>query len=163
MTKIKQILSIGLLSLISTSAFAATATQNFQVTATVEGSCKINSTGELSFGTYDPLSTTDKEATNTISITCSNGTSYSIGLDGGSTGDIDNRAMAGGTDNLAYQIYQDSSHSTVWGNTPGTDTIDGTASSSSDSIDLTGYGVIPAEQDVAADDYSDTITATVTY
>ena len=31
---------------------------------------------------------------------------------------------------VGYQIYQDSSHATVWGNTQGTDTVGGTGTGS---------------------------------
>ena len=159
----KKILSISAILALSLNLSAATATTNFNVTATVASSCQINSASELAFGTYDPLSATDVESTNTISITCSNGTAYSVGLDGGSSTDVNGRTMEGGTDSLSYAIYSDAAKTTIWGNTVGTDTIDGTSSSSSSTIDLTGYGVLTAGQDVVPDNYTDTIVATVTY
>jgi spore coat protein U-like protein len=160
----KKILSMAsILALTSGSLFANTDSSDFKVTATVESSCEIKSASELAFGDYDPLATDAKEATNTIQITCSSGTAYSVGLNGGNEGDVNARKMANGDDKLTYAIYLDSDKETVWGETEGTDTIDGTAESSSDTIDLTGYGVLDSEQDVPAGDYEDTITAIVSY
>jgi spore coat protein U-like protein len=66
----------------------------------------------------------------------------------------------GNTRYLSYFLYQDSGHSTVWGNTAGTgkdDTGDGTAKA------LTVYGVIPKNQNLPASSYTDTVVATVTF
>jgi spore coat protein U-like protein len=62
---------------------------------------------------------------------------------------------------LSYAMYQDSGHTTNWGNTVGTDTKSGTGNGSAQT--LTVYGNLAAGQYPAAGSYSDTITATVTY
>jgi spore coat protein U-like protein len=157
----KKILSIAAILALSTgSLFADTATQNFQVTATVASSCQINSASELAFGTYDPLSSTDKEATNTISITCSTGTHYDVGLDDGLNSDAGARNMSDGSNNLNYEIYTDSGKTTPWNST---NLVSGDATSSSTAIDLVGYGTLTAGQDVPEGSYSDTIVATISY
>jgi spore coat protein U-like protein len=99
-----------------------------------------------------------------VSVTCSNGTSYNVGLNAGtaSGATVTTRAMSGpGSATLNYSLYQDSSHSTNWGNSVGTDTVLGTAIGAVQT--LTIYGQVPANQYPAAGSYSDTITATITY
>jgi spore coat protein U-like protein len=62
---------------------------------------------------------------------------------------------------LGYSLYQNLGHSTNWGNTIGTDTETGTGNGALQP--LTVYGQLPAGQIVALGNYTDTITATVTY
>ena len=62
---------------------------------------------------------------------------------------------------LAYSLFSNSAMTTNWGNTVGTDTSAGTGTGAAQT--LTVYGKIPAGTAPAADGYSDTITATVTY
>jgi spore coat protein U-like protein len=66
----------------------------------------------------------------------------------------------GATDYLTYELYQNSAHSTVWGNTSGTgvaNTGNGTQQS------ITVYGTVDAGQNVPAGSYSDTVVATVSF
>jgi spore coat protein U-like protein len=155
------LLGFAVLGLTSTSAFATTQTTTFAVTASVQGSCTISATG-LSFGAYTG---TALPGTSTISVNCTGGTTYNVGLNPGtSTGaTVTTRKMTGqflnGT--LAYSLFSNSGRSTNWGNTVGTDTVAGTGSGAAQT--LTVYGNIPAGTAPAADGYSDTITATVTY
>lgn len=144
---------------------AATDTTTFQVTATVDDACSVSATN-LAFGTYDP-NTGDLNGTSTITASCTEGTTYDIGLDAGlnaANASGTTRAMVGATNTtayLSYELYSDSARSTVWGDTVGTDTVSGTASAADD--DHTVYGQIPGGQFVPADSYSDTIAVTITY
>jgi spore coat protein U-like protein len=152
--------------MVSAPAFATTATTTFAVTASVQGTCTISATG-LSFGAYTG---TALPGTSTITVTCSGGTTYNVGLNAGmATGaTVTTRKMTGtyhgGT--LAYSLFSDSGRSVNWGNTVGTDTVAGTGTGTvtgGNPQTLTVYGNIPAGTAPAADGYADTITATVTY
>ncbi|MGD0890971.1 MAG: spore coat U domain-containing protein [Terracidiphilus sp.] len=149
------------LGLTSTSAFATTATTPFTVSATVQGSCTISATN-LSFGAYTG---TAISANSTITVNCTGGTTYNVGLNPGTSTNatVTTRKMTGqykgGT--LAYGLFQNSGFSTNWGQTVGTDTEPGTGINANQT--LTVYGNVPAGTAPAADGYFDTITATITY
>ena len=144
----------------SMPASASTATTTFNVTATVQATCLI-SASNLGFGTYSGSAIA---TTTTLSVTCTNSTTYNVGLNAGTaTGaTVTTRAMTGpGAATLSYALYQDSGHSTNWGNTVGTDTKSGTGNGSAQT--LTVYGNLTGAQYPAPGSYSDTITATITY
>lgn len=146
------------------SAPAATATDTFQVTANVLGSCSVSAT-DLAFGDYTPTSGTPLDQTSTVSVTCTTGTTYDVGLNEGlndyGNGVTGRRMVYATTNFLAYALYSDSGRTTNWGNTVDTDTVDGTGNGSAQ--DITVYGRVPINQYVTAGGYSDTITVTVTY
>jgi spore coat protein U-like protein len=137
----------------------STATQSFNVSVTVLSGCTITAT-TLAFGIYTGSLI---NSTSTVSVTCTNTTPYNVGLNAGTaTGaTVTTRKMQNGTHLLAYALYQNSGHSTNWGNTVGTDTEAGTGSGALQA--LTVYGQLPAGQVVTQGYYTDTITATVTY
>jgi spore coat protein U-like protein len=143
-------------------ANAATATTTFAVTAAVSQTCLVVAT-PLAFGTYDPTSATPTDGTTTVTVTCTTATPYNVGLSaGGGTGaTVASRKMTSGSNLLNYTLYQTAAHTTVWGQTVGTDTIAGTATGLP--IAYTVYGRIPAQQSVGSGAYTDTITVTVTY
>ncbi len=154
---------LPLLAMASPPAYADTATATFQVTATVIATCTVSAT-DLAFGNYDPVTATPTSGTSTVAVTCTNGASYTVGLDNGGHFSSSTRHMIGGfggTEELAYGLYQDSGHSTAWGNTIGVDTYAGTGTGAAQN--LTVYGLIPAQQAVHTGAFSDTINVTVTY
>jgi spore coat protein U-like protein len=141
---------------------AATASTTFLVSATVLSFCAVVAT-PLVFGNY---SGAQLDATNTISVTCTAGTSYTVGMNGGTgTGNsITARKMTktAGTDLLNYSLFTDSSHSVNWGDLVGTNAPTGSGTGLSQPF--TVYGRIPANQLTAtAGAYTDLITVTVTY
>jgi spore coat protein U-like protein len=153
---------VGLLGTLAFNlpAVAATATTTMAVTATVDATCQISAT-PLAFGSYTGAQT---DATSTLTVTCSNTTPYNVGLDAGlATGaTVTSRAMTGpASATLAYALFQETTRTTNWGNTVGTDTVTGTGNGSAQG--LTVYGRVAAGQFVTPGAYSDTITATVTY
>lgn len=142
--------------------FASSGNAFFLVSATVLPSCVVTAT-PLAFGTY--TSTADSLQTNTLSVTCTVGTTYKVGLNAGQgTGaTTTNRKMTGltvTTSTLNYSLYSNSGRTTNWGN-QSSDSVSGTGTGLPQS--LTVYGKIPSGQNVAADTYNDTITVTVTY
>jgi spore coat protein U-like protein len=140
---------------------AASISTTFNVTATVQASCGVTA-ADLDFGAYMPGS--DAANDTTIDVTCTNGTAYTIALDGGSVAhDVTARQMSdSGSNRLSYELYTDSSFATVWGDgTLATATISGTGNGAAQPA--TVYGRVPAGQYVPATNYADQITVKVTY
>jgi spore coat protein U-like protein len=163
---------VSLLSIAAASSIdAATSTANLAVNATVTASCSLSTTA-VAFGAYDSLGTNASAAltgTGAITATCTAGASTTITLGQGSnanTGSTDAapaRRMSDGQATphyLTYSLYQDTNHTTVWGNTAGTGaafTGTGTATS------VTVYGSVPAAQTPPPGSYSDLVVATITF
>ena len=164
----KQILKSTLIAaaglLFANSAMAAgTDTATFQVTAIVADSCRVTAT-DLDFGAYDSVAATALDGTSTITVTCTAQTPYTIGLDAGTgTSAVTTRTMTGdgaGTQ-LDYELYTETSRTTVWGDIGGT--IVAQSALTGGPLDYTVYGQIPASQYVPAANYADTINVTVDY
>src|ERR1700712_238081 len=151
-------LLVGSLAIPTASpAQATTATTTIAVSALVLSFCTIVAL-PLTFGNYTSALISTSSS---VTVTCSNGTTYNVGLDVGSgTGaSVATRKMTFGTSLLNYVLYSDVAHTTLWGPTPGTNTVAGTATGLPQVIPV--YGQIPASQTVAAGTYLDTVTATV--
>lgn len=145
------------------SAAAASTTTTFAVNSTVNAACAVLASS-LSFGLYDPASSTATSGTTNLTVTCTNGTTYTVGLDEGvgSGATVAQRKMSAGTaTDMNYSLYTDAAHTSVWGETIGTNTVAGTGSGGAQS--LTIYGMIPAQQTVQPGVFADTITVTLTY
>jgi spore coat protein U-like protein len=130
------------------------------VTGSVAAICTV-SAGTLGFGAY---SGTAVNAAAAISVNCSNGAAYQVGLSGGGYQSGSTRRMAGpGISRLSYQLFSDSARLTPWGD--GSAQLGarrgGTGSGGAQS--LTVYGRIPAGQSPAAGSYSDSVVVTVEY
>jgi spore coat protein U-like protein len=156
----KLIIVLGqvLLLFISSRALASSkASATFQVIDVAPSSCNITVTN-LFFGNYTG---TQLDETSTITVTCTKGKAYSVGLNAGlgSGATLASRIMSSGSDALTYGLYQDSNRTLNWGNTVGNDTVSGTGSGSTQNIPV--YGRIPANQIAPAGTYSDTVTVTV--
>ncbi|KUY53554.1 MULTISPECIES: spore coat U domain-containing protein [unclassified Burkholderia] len=141
-----------------------TATAQFNVTLTIQANCAI-AANPLAFGSSGVLTAAINQQT-TVSVTCSNSTPYNIGLDAGSVSGstVSSRLMAGTTSGntsttVGYQLYQDSGHTTVWGNTQGTDTVGGTGTGSAQVLNV--YGQVPTQATPKPDTYQAAVTATV--
>ena len=101
------------------------------------------------------------DQSSTITVTCTTGAAYNVGLDGGGSGNINARRMINGTNNVGYQLYSNSARTNVWGNTVGTDTVAGSGNGTSQT--LTVYGRVPPQTTPVAAVYNDTVNVTVTY
>lgn len=144
-------------------AAADTDQTTFDVTATVIDSCDVTAQ-DLDFGDYDPVSGAALDAATTLSVTCTFGADYDVGLSAGLGAGATYAARKmtnGGTDTLTYALYRDAGRSQIWGETIGSNTVSGTGTGAAQSIDV--YGRAPIAQTAPADDYDDTITVTVTY
>jgi spore coat protein U-like protein len=146
-------------------ASAASTSANLPVSATVVNNCTI-STAALAFGSYDPVAgnlAADLNATGTVTIACTKGATTTIGLGLGSNASGATRRLTDGVSNfLVYEMYQDSTRTTVWGNS-GSALLTPAAAPSKTARSFTVYGRIPANQDIPAGNYSDTVTATVNF
>lgn len=146
---------VVLAALSAGESLAATTGTTFSVTATVAATCVV-SASDLDFGAYDP-SAGNHDSTTTVSVTCTNGTAYSVDLDNGSNYVTGRRMTDGLLHYLAYDLYSDSSHLIAWN-------TGGAASSGTGSAQAyTVYGRISGGQYVTPASYTDTITVTVNY
>lgn len=146
------------------TASAATATGSLTVNASVASVCLI-SNGALNFGSYDPTSGSVLNGSTTVTLTCTLGTAYNIGLDAGagSGATVALRKMTSSGNTLGYRLFRDAGRTLNWGNTALTDTLDGTSSAASLTNTITIYGQIPASSAVPTGSYTDTVAITVTY
>jgi spore coat protein U-like protein len=135
------------------------------VSASVSKNCTI-ATAAVSFGAYSPVganSTAPLDAIGTITVTCTKGAVATVGLNPGSNAQGATRRMLGGTAAyLTYELYKDSSHSTVWGDTTGT-VLDLPAAPNRNPRDFPVYGRVPQAQDATVGTYTDTVVATVNF
>jgi spore coat protein U-like protein len=136
--------------------------------------CTTSATG-VSFGLYNPLSTTPNNTTGTVSVRCQlvsgffERVNYSVALSTGSSGSFANRTLRSGSNPINYNLYTDAARTQIWGvNGGGTTARAGTMNLFSFAPiaqnDLTIYGRIPAAQyNAVPGNYTDTIVVTVTY
>jgi spore coat protein U-like protein len=148
----------------SGSMEAAIATANLAVSASVANNCTI-STAALGFGSYDPVSAhaaTPLDGSGTVTIACTKGANTTISLDlGGNASGSQRRLKDGGTNFLSYDLFQDAGRTTVWGT--GGDVLTPPAAPSKAPRNYSVYGRVPANQDVPAGNYTDTVVATVNF
>lgn len=160
-------LAASLLSLLVVAApphdaDAGTATTTLGVSLTINAGCNVSATS-VAFPTQTVLASAVNQ-TGSVIVTCTNTTPYNVGLDqgGGSGASVTGRLMTGPSSaTVGYGLYQDSGHSTNWGNTVGTDTQSGSGNGSAQN--LTVYGQIPAQTTPAPGAYADTVSVTVTF
>jgi spore coat protein U-like protein len=124
-------------------------------------SCTAYASG-IVFAVYSGLRV---DVTGTITVTCTSGTAYHIGLNAGNTpgATITNRQMfggEGGQNSLGYQLFNDAARTINWGDSSGTNWVTGTGSGSAQQYTI--YARIPANESAPQGSYTDTITASVT-
>jgi spore coat protein U-like protein len=162
----KALIIIGITAvtaLFASPVLSQTATAQFNVQMTITSDCQITSATNMNFGPSGVIST-NHDATSTITVQCTNGTNYNVGLnEGAGTGaTIPVRKMTGvGGATINYSLYTDSNRSIVWGNTPNTNTVSGTGTGAAQPY--TVYGRVAAQATPAAGTYTDTVTVTLTY
>lgn len=156
----------GVLLALAGTVHADTRTNTFEVTATVARNCLITA-GTLNLGTFDGTNDLDT-ASSTVSVRCTAGTPFSVGLSTGlHSADFAARKLkkTDGTDTLTYNLYTNESRTTVWNETDQVGGGLGLGMSLGNAVPLTVYGKLVAagNEDAPQGSYSDTITATVTY
>jgi spore coat protein U-like protein len=140
-------------TLVPRSADAATQAASFTVTANVATACTIGAANVTL--AYDPNAAVPTTAPATVTLHCTNGTHYDVGLL--STGRL---LGAGGA--LNYSIFKPGTTNTPWTDT-GSGLVSGSATAFATAIVLAGTVSIPPAQDVAAGAYVENVTATVTF
>lgn len=120
--------------------------------------CRVNVRADLAFGLYDVYSPIPLTTTGSIRLACPASPNPQITLSAGNSGAFLWRELRSGAERLRYNVYQNSSMTIVWG-----DGTDGSSiyTSSSGTATVTLYGRIPAGQDAAAGNYSDSLLATI--
>lgn len=149
----------------SVPMFAASASANLNVSASVSAVCTIT-TSPVAFGAYDPVSanaTTDLTASGAVNVACTKGAAATIDLGNGGNFLGGSRRMASGTDFLNYALYKDAAHTQVWGSGLAGGTTAAYNAASKAVTAVTVYGVVPQNQDVTVGGYSDVVVATITY
>jgi spore coat protein U-like protein len=159
------LVAAGISLALSGAAHAGSTSTSFTVSASVAANCFVTATN-MNFNAYD--AGTEKTATSSVKVRCTNGTSYTVKLGSGG-GTYAQREMTSGASKLQYNLYTDSGYSNVWGDaTGGTSTVADTGAGLSAVKEKTHtvYGKVPdsaANQDAPAGSYSDTIQVTVEY
>jgi spore coat protein U-like protein len=113
----------------------------------------------INFGTYTGTLVTP--GATSMTVTCGFLTSYTVALNAGVGvgATTTTRKMTGpGSTELNYQMFQNSSRTTNWGNT--TDTVSGTGTGSAQTLQI--FPQLAAGQIIQPGTYTDTITVTVT-
>jgi spore coat protein U-like protein len=141
-------------TLVPRAADAATATSSFTVTANVATACTIASADITA--NYDPNAAAATTAPGSVTLRCTKGTGYGVGLTSAHAW-----TMVSGANALNYSILQGST-TTPWNNT-GAGIVSGSAVAFGTPIVLLATASIPPGQDVPAGTYVDTVTATVTF
>ncbi len=139
---------------------AATASTNFNVTATVVTSCAVTAS-DLAFGAYDPASALDATASSTISVTCSLAAPYTVSLDDGGYASGTTRRMGSGLSRLSYELYRDVAMTGIFGSVASLLGVTGLGTGVA--VPTPVYGKIPKNQSVVPGSYADQITVTVDY
>ena len=148
-------------------ASAETKDTTFNVLLTITKACNFTTAAnDVNFGSS--LSTAiNIENAGSLRVTCTKGTSYTIGLSAGSgTGaTTSGRKMKavgapGNTDEVPYALYRDSGRTSNWGDAASADTYSSSGLGTEQIIPVNGR--VPSAN-FSAGNYSDTIVATVTY
>ena len=138
-------------------------TTQFNVNITITAACLLKSATTLNFGTAGVIAA-NIDSTSAIVVQCTNNTPYNLGLNEGTgTGaTIANRLMTGpAAATVGYSLYTTTGRTTVWGNTIASNTQTGTGTGSDQTF--TVFGRVPPQASPAVGNYTDTITATLTY
>jgi spore coat protein U-like protein len=134
--------------------------------------CSFTSTPAMGFGAYDDSSAANTDSSTSLVVNCFRvggpadvDVTLQIGPSATSGGNAP-RQMAGPAGNrMNYNLYRDSGRSQVWGQSAGVDTgtvtITNISNFGSKSGTFVVYGRIPAQQNVAAGAYSDSVQLTI--
>jgi spore coat protein U-like protein len=132
----------------------------FGVQLVAAQSCSAYASG-IAFGSYTGITS---NTTGSVTVTCTSGTTYSIGLSTGmaSGATVTSRAMIGPSSALlSYKLFSDATYTSNWGDTSGSGWVSGTGTGSAQPYTI--HAQISAGQLAVPGNYTDTITVTVTY
>lgn len=172
----KTLLAAAMLAAVGfgTTASANVATGTFTVSLTVNKTCSVttSSSSNITFTSVN-AGTAPTSANGSFSVNCSNTTPFYVGLAPqnvtSTTGAGTMKGTGSNASTIAYQLYQNSGLTTVWGNTATTTSAGngvsgtGTGMSSTKAISETVYAAVTGSTDVTPDTYSDTVTINVNF
>ena len=151
------LLALAVSTLFAGTAFAATDTDDFDVTITIENVCTV-AVNDLDFNTQTDI-TSSVAASTTGNVDCTGAGPWVVDFNAGGSGSFATREMDSGAATIDYNLYRNSGHTEVLGDgTGGTFTLSGTGDNG-----FTIYGQTVAGQTPPTGTYTDTITATVTF
>jgi spore coat protein U-like protein len=144
------------------AAYSATKTATFLVTATIQSSCDIAAT-TLNFGNTLGTLQANVDAQSTITVTCTSGTVFKVGLnEGDATGTtLANRKLASGPATIVYQLYRNAARDLPWETITTTNTQGGTGTGVAQTLIV--YGRVLPQPAPQPGTYTSNVTATVEY
>ena len=131
-------------------------------------SCSFVSVSGASFGAYDVFSVGALDTTGSITIVCTSVVptdNITLDLSQGGASSFSPRVLSrAGGGSLDYNLYTDAARTTVFGDgSSGTGHYGPANPPDNSNVTITVYARVPAQQDVVAGTYSDTIVATINY
>ena len=183
-TQIATAIALGLA--LSTGAQAATATDSFNVTITINGTCDAtafaaNTPADVAFVAQTAAATsaalTATNGATGLSVRCSKCLPVTVGLTPGSASTDGTGTMTNTIDTIAYSLTQPTggpagpftaAYTTAWGNVTGAGAnvlaVTGNGLAAGDAVNLPVGATIAANLlNVSAGNYTDAVTATLTY
>lgn len=156
--------SVGLLGL-CTTAQTGTAATSLQLTGTITNDCTTINAPNVNFGSA-PLVRNFPTVSQSIAITCTKGSTYTVGINNGGYASGNVRNMASGSNRLSYEIYKGAT-TNRWGSV-GTERWSSGVSSqvSSDGLLRTYHytaQVLTTQTTPPGGTYSDTLTVDIAF
>lgn len=137
--------------------------------------CTVSATS-ANFGDYNAMANAhNRSGISTISVFCASTVpqgnetvNYTLIINGGLGGNIQQRSLSGGAGGLAYNLYSDAALTQLWGDGAGGSTVVTgsmmlTPGRPAASATHTAYGVIPPGQNAASGPFSDILSVTLIY
>lgn len=158
------LLAFGGFAAMSANA-AGTATGAFDVTLDVTDTCEVTAakgTQDINFGSFAAgADVTEALSSTPISVKCSNGTTYNIGLEGTGFLSDDTLPVA---NKVAYQLLK-TTGGELWGNTASEVGGTGTGMATDQAKEHTVYATLAAgsTDNLPVGTYTDTVNVTVSY
>lgn len=124
-------------------------------------SCLINSASDLDFGQVDSQHAQDLDQHAAITLSCPQGTAWSLTLNNGTnpTG-LQRRMVNNRGDSISYSLFRDPARTQSWG----TDIqVKGTGLGQTRPVNVPVYGRIPRQPSLPAGTFSDNVVITLTY
>lgn len=153
------VIAVASVALIGPSHEASAA--DVTISASVVAACTLTG-ADIQFGAYMIGQTSDSDAQDNITYNCGADRNVTLELDfGGNPNGTTNRNMIGAVNSqlLPYNLYQDVTRTTVWGEgAAGLDVPDTEAGN----VDVPVFGRIDGGAGAPADTYSDTVTFNLT-
>ena len=144
------------------SVKAATATASLPVSATVPVSCIAAAGTAMAFGnltTTLALAVTQADTTGTLTVTCTNGASYSVVAGDGRNYSSGWRMDNGSGQYVTYQLYSDAGRGTAFVRAGTSLSYTGNGAAQT----VTVYGRVPAQTAGGSGSFTDSVSFTVTY